>query len=264
LQIAVLCRHEQIAHTLVKKVSYLSREDLNYEPPLLHLAVGNRLPAALLSQLIKAGGNVDASDASGRTALCVASRNGDADAMRVMLDAGGSFQPDNEGETLLHALVRSWSRNLGAVDLLLGRGADIDAKSDLNYTPLHIATLAEHQEYAIYLVQKGANVNAEDKGGYCPLHFAAKRGNLTTTEMLMKRVQTSHCAINSARHHKGWSNATSQRFQNGQVSSGAFSMATYEVEGGISSGSDIYSLRMSVPEPLILFSASLNSFEQQK
>lgn len=54
------------------------------------------------------------------------------------------------------------------------------------YTPLHEATSSRKPEMIEMLLEKGANVNAISNGRYTPLHIAASIGDLKCIEMLLK------------------------------------------------------------------------------
>ena len=55
-------------------------------------------------------------------------------------------------------------------ELLLAHGADVNAKDDIGYTPLHCASYKDESEL---LLTHGADANAKDKEGKTPLHKAA-------------------------------------------------------------------------------------------
>eukprot|EP00953_Heterococcus_sp_UTEX-ZZ885_P040854 20877-Heterococcus_DN1.PRE.1 len=59
---------------------------------------------------------------------------------------------------------------LSALQLVLAKGASVDALSDTGLTPLHLVTTAA---MAKLLVEAGAKVNCVDNDGRSPLHFAA-------------------------------------------------------------------------------------------
>ena len=60
------------------------------------------------------------------------------------------------------------SSNLEVAELLLDRGADVNAKNDLGQTPLYHAD----SEVAELLLDHGADVNAKNDFGQTPLHYA--------------------------------------------------------------------------------------------
>lgn len=71
------------------------------------------------------------------------------------------------------------------VDLLLERGADVDARDDDDLTPLHRAAAWDHLEVAKVLLQCGAFVDSHGEHG-SPLHFAACYGNLRVATALIE------------------------------------------------------------------------------
>lgn len=79
-------------------------------------------------------------------------------------------------ETLLHHLARKGDAGLDIARLLIGCGADINARDRLGYTPLHTAGTFDRISMAELLIDSGADVNAEDNQGDTPIHNALMRG----------------------------------------------------------------------------------------
>lgn len=59
------------------------------------------------------------------------------------------------------------------MNLLIDKGAKVNATYKYKWTPLHIAADNGHQETAELLLSNGALVNAKDRVGQTPLHKAA-------------------------------------------------------------------------------------------
>ncbi|MDR2850146.1 MAG: ankyrin repeat domain-containing protein, partial [Verrucomicrobiota bacterium] len=55
------------------------------------------------------------------------------------------------------------------VEYLVSKGADVNAKAEGDYAPLHSA---KDIAVAKFLVSKGADIHAKDEYDHAPLHFA--------------------------------------------------------------------------------------------
>lgn len=94
------------------------------------------------------------------------------------------FSPD--GFTLLG--FASFFGHLHLVKILLEKGADpnIQSNNNLNVAPIHSACSGSNYEIAELLIHRGANVNARQLQGYTPLHTAAHNGNTELAKLLLK------------------------------------------------------------------------------
>ena len=109
-------------------------------------------------------------------------RNNDLTALKSRLAKGAPVDTrDQRGTTLLMHAAALGSPE--AVKLLLGNGADVNAKNDLEATALILG--AGNPEKARMLVEKGADVNASSKLGRTPLTIAAGCDGCSATVKLL-------------------------------------------------------------------------------
>jgi ankyrin repeat protein len=71
--------------------------------------------------------------------------------------------------------------------LLFQEGADLEARDQRGWTPLHAAAERGRREAAEFLLDKGADWEATDQDGQTPLHLAAKRANDKVVKLLVAR-----------------------------------------------------------------------------
>lgn len=60
------------------------------------------------------------------------------------------------------------------------------ATNDVNFTPLHSAASNGHQTVVELLLKKGATVDAKDEGGLTSLHYASHNGHFEYVELLIQ------------------------------------------------------------------------------
>jgi uncharacterized protein len=79
---------------------------------------------------------------------------------------------------------------------LLGRGADVNLASsnDLQVHPVNSAVAHRHLALAELLLEAGADVNAREQGGYTPLHEAADNGQFEMVKLLLAHGADVTCA----------------------------------------------------------------------
>ena len=85
-------------------------------------------------------------------------------------DASLIFVRDADGSTPLHCAT--WKGHLAVVELLLSRGADINATNQNDHwgtTPLHAAAHANQRAIAEVLIAHGADIHATNLNGRTPL-----------------------------------------------------------------------------------------------
>ncbi len=121
----------------------------------------------------------------GTTPLMRAARNGDAPAMRLLLDRGADPTLVQKNHSTVLMLAAGLGRGLGvfakeysteaemldAVKVLLDRHIDINAANDQGLTALHYAAMAS-DDIVRLLAANGANLEAKDKQGRTPLDSA--------------------------------------------------------------------------------------------
>jgi len=125
----------------------------------------------------------------GTTPLLRAAHAGDIPVIKLLLEHGALPDlPNFNGDTPLMAAVgKGWinaptrgafyneEQALQAYDLLRAAGANVNARTHFDETPLHSAALRGWNEIVKRLLADGAQVDAADRNGLTPLDFAMGR-----------------------------------------------------------------------------------------
>lgn len=115
-------------------------------------------------------------DALGRTPLHFAADRGDYAAAQLLLARGANVDAaTKEGASPLHYAAAAGHR--GVAELLLGQGAEVDRQAVDGSTPLLVAAESGHTHVAETLLRHGANPNSSDSGGLTPLLAALSGGH---------------------------------------------------------------------------------------
>ncbi|KAL2933402.1 BRCA1-associated RING domain protein 1 [Bienertia sinuspersici] len=126
-------------------------------------------------------------------ALESASKDGNLDSLRIALDNledGYIDEPLEDGDTALH--LASLYGHLACVQLLLERGASVEAKDEDGAIPLHDASAGGYTEIVELLISRASDpeclrrlLETVDTEGDTPLHHAARGEHLDVIKLLL-------------------------------------------------------------------------------
>lgn len=109
------------------------------------------------------------------TGLMIAAWEGNIPLMELFVARGADVNRSNAAgeQALLHA---AWRGKLDAVKWLLEHGARLN-REPMQWTALHYAVFAGHEEVAQYLIGRGADINARSTNGSSVLMMAVYEGH---------------------------------------------------------------------------------------
>lgn len=105
--------------------------------------------------------------------------------VNILLNKGAHINAaDRDHCTPLH--ISSWSGHYAMSKLLIESSALINAKTKDHRTPLHFACQEGRDEIARLLIRNGANLEAIDRDQRTPLCYACRKGHLKTAILLIE------------------------------------------------------------------------------
>lgn len=139
---------------------------------------------AIVAPLLAKGFDVNARDPSGQHALYVALRENSNHVVELLLKVPGlqAEATNTAGETLL--MMAALRGHLGAMQRLIALGATIEREG---WTPLHYAASGESTEAIELLLERGAEIDARAPNGNTPLMMAAGFGSIDGAVLLVRK-----------------------------------------------------------------------------
>jgi hypothetical protein len=139
----------------------------------------------------EAGGNLDAIDAKGRTALHYNCTGGSAQAVFYLLQNKASADAvDQGGSTPLHWACRYGHDTI--VRILLEANVDPDRRNDLGDTSVHEAAALGHVAALEWLVVARANLSLRSRESRTPLEVAIRSRSRDAIELLRHHEKRQH------------------------------------------------------------------------
>jgi ankyrin repeat protein len=118
--------------------------------------------------------------------------DGDVAEAGRLLDEDGRLVEARAGQGYTALNVAVAQGRVGMVRLLLGRGADIEARNDKGFTPLHLVLLSIHEEVVEEMVDVlldcGADASKTGPIGATPLIMAAGQGKTAAVKQLLRSL----------------------------------------------------------------------------
>jgi ankyrin repeat protein len=153
----------------------------------IHGAVRSQNSDSLNTAIRASGGNVNAKDPFGYTALHYAIDMQLLSMVTILMKCGADPEvKDPRGRCSLHSAAEKGDAKIAS--LLLEFGAKSDAIDHSNQTALHYSALRGSLDVTKLLVQWRANTSPKDKKRQTPMHFAASFGNIHIVKLLVDCV----------------------------------------------------------------------------
>ena len=126
---------------------------------------------------------------------------GNIEAVKYHLTAGTKVDLRDDGVTLLQMTAGEGQKEIA--ELLIAKGADVNAMTPDGLTALFAAILGPHKEMAELLIEAGVNIDESNNGSQTPLHKAAFEGRDEIVNMLIQNGANVNPAVQSSGSFNG-------------------------------------------------------------
>ena len=152
--------------------------------PLFVAAVSGNLD--VLSCLIENGADVNACSDDQSTPLMIAAKYGHLKAVNFLIKHGSNIDlRDKRGDQALHHAIREKDDSCDVLRCLIDNGADVNACTNKNATPLMIASVGNKINQVSCLIEHGANLDLQDNSGDTAFHYAVYRNAPKVVDKLL-------------------------------------------------------------------------------
>lgn len=196
IHIAAEQRDMDVIAELLDEGADIEARDNDGWTPLMHAAAQDNVPAVQLLASRKA--NINATTPDGYSALAYALADGRFAAAKALIDVGASVSQPAGLQKLTPLMIVASQRpikqrsmalveGVGPLDLaqlLVARGADVNAASITGMTALMVAAVHNNPAMIGVLAQLGAHVSAKEAGGRTARDLAEANGNAAALNIL--------------------------------------------------------------------------------
>ena len=140
----------------------------------LHYAARNYCHMEVVQAIISHGVDVNITNKMNITALMIACKEGNKEAINVLLNAGADHNiADAYGHTWLHYAARNY-RQPEVLQTIINHGVDVNVTNEHKITALMLACEKGNKDVINILLDAGADHNITDAYGDTWLHYAAR------------------------------------------------------------------------------------------
>ena len=153
------------------------------------------LSCLIVKQLINCGANINAVTNDDKlTPLMLACKNKNVSVVNCLLQNGANVAlTSDNGWTALHFVVDEFNDSSEILRSLLNYGADVNARSIHNETPLMVASRSRDVETVTLLIEQGAYVDLQDEKDNTALHNAVSRKSEEIVGTLLNAGASNLC-----------------------------------------------------------------------
>ncbi|KAF1757176.1 hypothetical protein GCK72_013631 [Caenorhabditis remanei] len=136
-------------------------------------------------ELLRAGTDINTSNANGLNSLHLASKEGHSEVVRELIKRQAQVDAaTRKGNTALH--IASLAGQSLIVTILVENGANVNVQSVNGFTPLYMAAQENHEDVVRYLLNHGANQALSTEDGFTPLAVALQQGHDRVVAVLLE------------------------------------------------------------------------------
>ncbi len=147
---------------------------------------------AMMDLFLKKGAHIEQTNRYDETALLLASWRGHLDAVRWLLDHGAQAKRSGERWSALH--YAAFSNRPEITQLLIDRGAEINARAPNGSTVLMMAAREGHEALAQQLLTAGADPKAVNERGENALIWAMRHEHFSIAQMVANQEDFARAA----------------------------------------------------------------------